>query len=94
MKYIKAYESIENEPQVGDYVMCYHKGTEPTQISDFLANNIGQISKIVDEYPPLYYVHYENIPDKLKFRDNNQSGLFSQEPFRRINIIVCAKTKE
>lgn len=97
MKYIKTFES-KDKPQIGDYVLCRYAGmkrTDNEEYFDFITNTIGQIVKIddEDEVQPLYYVHYENVPDKLKSHWNGYYVL-DKEPFRKKNITDWAKTKE
>lgn len=96
MKYLKTFENI-NQPDVGDYVICTDPGIEREQneeFYDFIHNNIGQITKIENEDNPLYYIHYENIPDNLKFRMNTAHYVLDEEPYRRKNITYWAKTKK
>ena len=58
MKYIKTYENISNEPQVGDYVISIPKNIIPGS-EDFFNNSIGIITKISKEHCG---IEYENIP--------------------------------
>jgi len=63
MKYIKQYESINNIPQVGDYIL-FEDSDLKKEISNFMSNNIGLIvSKELVLYD--YVVKYENVPDEL-----------------------------
>lgn len=100
MKYIKTYDSINNEPQIGDYVVCEDPGMEREgheEMYDFITTNIGQITNIADgKSNPLYYIHYNNVPDKLKFENNinSSSYILDQEPYRRKNITMWSKNKE
>ncbi len=101
MKYLKTYEDINNEPQVGDYVICGVPGIRESDNPDmfnFIKNTIGQIVKIEnsDTAYPTYYVHYNNIPEYLKFdsRKSPSLSIFNEEPFRRKNITYWSKNKE
>lgn len=74
MRYIKEFENISKEPQIGDYVFCSEQvGNKLDDLDIFLENNIGQIVSIEDRYiKPTkvkecsYFVKYDNIPDNVK----------------------------
>ena len=59
--YIKKFEQINTDVQVGDYVIC--KDTVNREISkmfnDFLSKNIGKVVKINDNG---YFVIFDNVP--------------------------------
>ena len=79
MKYIKKFENINQEPKVGDYVICtldsdqvdwIHANAKKKQIN-FFNENIGQINVIeyADDYDDdktVYHVYYENLPTELE----------------------------
>jgi len=105
MKYLKKFENFEDNPQIGDYVICGDPGVDKEnhlEMYNFITNNIGQITKIDDKkrISSLYYIHYNNIPDNLKFWNQRQRSktsddyILDQEPFRRKNITIWAKTIE
>ena len=66
MKYIKKFENITDEPQIGDYVLIkihlieYKKKNE---VNAFINNTIGVIIYISDID---IRVQYDNIPDNIK----------------------------
>ena len=67
MKYIKTFEMIMNTAEVGDYVLCSIKETDPEEqvyTDQFLNNNIGQLVNI-DDYPKNgqgWYVKFKKRP--------------------------------
>jgi len=68
MKHLKKFESIEDNPQIGDYVICEDKYDDEPEIAIFISQNIGQC---IDIKPPIYsrpiyIIQYKNIPKKLK----------------------------
>ena len=72
MKYIKSYEKIASNPQIGDYIL-----RKPTpihdEVDDFLSTNIGQIIdyKIFKEnqYMVKYHINFsEHNFNKGKFQ--------------------------
>ena len=88
MKHIKTYENL-NEPQIGDYVICGNPGiSEDNIIYDFIINNIGKLVNITNDDPPIYYVHYNNIPSKLS------NNILPGEPFRKKSITAWSKYKK
>lgn len=79
MKYIKAYEKLSDEPQIGDYVLCEINDYD-NRLEKFTKSNIGQIiSKDNSPYP--YRIKYENIPTYLKgrFGYDNTRGISREE---------------
>jgi len=88
MKYIKKFEMNENEPSVGDYVICH---TYNTSESDFVNNRIGKLIKIDYEngvFP--YYITYDNIPEILV---NDKIGHDYMITFPSISIKYWSKDK-
>lgn len=74
MKYIKLYENIEEDPQIGDYVimkdrlpaLLVNDSTIQLQLLIFIKNNIGKIIDIFDQDNVNYViVEYDNIPDDI-----------------------------
>jgi hypothetical protein len=100
MKYIKTYEDIKDEPVVNDYVYCGIPGIDNKgnnkDIYDFITTHIGQLVKITDDERPIYYIHYENIPIKIRWNSEYRyaNSILDEEPFRRHNITEWAKTLE
>jgi len=81
MKYIKEYETIENQLNDGDYVICYYDKlaryayhAELTdELKEFINNNVGRINIVSRVQYTWIDVSYENIPYNLmnKFSDIN-----------------------
>jgi len=102
MKHLKTYETINDGPQIGDYVII--KSNSPVDaVVDFIENNIGQIIDIT--YPKNLYhdkisrysIKYTNIPKNITsyFYNNVIKGKFCN--FRKSNysdIIEYSKNKE
>lgn len=63
--YIKAFENIKNNPEIGDYVICEEGFLDNIEIKDFISNNIGQIIGI--EVPNYFTIQYENVPKEFKW---------------------------
>ena len=65
MKYIKTYEDLNDEPNLGDYVITtvIISDVDP-KLKFFLENNVGKICKIEDHVIS-YLVKYENTPFDL-----------------------------
>ena len=78
MKYLKLFEQIKNEPQIGDYVVCKCDNAGLDEISTYMNNNIGKILKDIGTIQQ-YYVKYEGVPINL-FRGIN-NGLTSDIGF-------------
>ena len=65
MKYIKLYEELNDEPHIGDYVVCECINSfSSEEVRDYLENNVGKICKIEDHVIS-YLVKYENTPFDL-----------------------------
>ena len=68
MKHLKTYEGlIEDEPQVGDSVICTDIGNE-NDLNTFLSQNIGtmvgyDIRQSEKLFP--YIIKYDDIPEEL-----------------------------
>ena len=99
MKYLKTFESVD-EPQVGDYVICGIPGIDSfgdnKDIYKFISTTIGQLVEISNTIRPTYYVHYENVPEKIKWHKEYRyaNTIMDKEPFRRMNITAWGKTPE
>jgi len=78
----RIFESNEDEPEVGDYVICYEDGpVRDTRINTFLLDNIGQIIEIDNEDEQekwKFLVQFENFSDTYVkahyFNDYNKDG--------------------
>ena len=89
MKYLLNYNNLttEDEPQIGDYVICKELSNDPN-LDYFIKTNIGQYLK--KQYISPYHVKYENIP-------NNINNRFTKDGFRGFNrneIIAFSPNKE
>lgn len=77
MKYIKKFENLQTEPQIGDYVICKEIffSEKKEELNNFLKNNIGKYINYETSKPDFpYEVEYENIPEIIKknnFGDDN-----------------------
>lgn len=101
MKYLKQYEFFEDEPQIGDYVLCdikLERHNERENIMNFVNNNIGQIINIQDTE---IRVQYTNVPKEIKnwFRQDTIS--FNGKEYDKYSklihsdkIIAIGKTPE
>jgi hypothetical protein len=97
MKYIKAFENINNY-KVDDYVLInYDTNTKSlSDLKNFVNNNIGKIMFINDKS---LIVQYNNIPDKLKHffddksinTENIKNSIFF---WNRGNTIIRLATEE
>ena len=70
MKYIKTYEEIQIEPQIGDYVIALDY--QESDLNVFLNNSIGKIisrysiaNGKIDKHGNDYLISYENIPGNI-----------------------------
>ena len=103
MKYIKRFEELNNEPELGDYVICseFPENDYDTyyEIDKFLTNNVGRYVKnvedddLVEDY--FYIIEYENVPDYLFLYFPEEKGVKNR--CRRLNrksIIDFSKDKE
>ena len=93
MKYIKTYETIEDELQIGDFVICKEKENSYTysiysqddyeKLQYFLENNIGLIKKKGKRATsqPYYKVFYDYLPDNIKqyFSPKNLRPIYKEE---------------
>lgn len=108
MKYIKTYEQLDEEPQIGDYVIM----TSYEWLNEFLHNNIGQIvfigtqnqndninviypSNIItdDSYFRKITKYEHDIYDKFSSIARNNKKV-SLRIFERNEILYFSKNKE
>ena len=71
MKYIKHYEAIEEDPQIGDYVICEEFDIpgypEDINIKNFVNNHIGKyIENLEHNQEYSYMVQYDDVPKHIK----------------------------
>ena len=108
MKYLRTYENLQEEPQVGDYVICEEISRRPglsktwaIEFNNFLKSNIGQV--VEDNYGDgtsslKYVVCWEEIPQILSgdfFNDYFNNILINNcRRFLPDEIKYCAKTKK
>ena len=61
MKYIKKYEYLQDDPQVGDYVICNEIGgmDRNNKLDNFIKSNIGQIINIDFDDSIPYDIEYK-----------------------------------
>jgi hypothetical protein len=92
--FLKTYEEIKEEPQIGDYVVCTEsriqnmKQINTAPFTTFISNNIGKLIKYL-EPNQLYSVKYKNIPDNIKNFFENSTHFFIKE-----DILYFSKNKE
>lgn len=99
MKYLKQYEDIDNEPKIGDYVICYELGdvhfssqsnSIKNDINSFISVNIGQIREYDNR--KWYEIEYENIPKEVD--QWFHASVRNCRSMLRKEIIHFAETKE
>jgi hypothetical protein len=64
MKYIKKYETIEDDPKVNDYVLC-EENTNNDDVKNYIETHIGQLIDIEDKLKTIY--NY-----KVFYKDSNR----------------------
>ena len=102
MKYIKLFEEIENEPQIGEYaiVQTTSELSRNPDVNKYLSANLGEIyhTAILDGKKK-YYVKYYNMPEDIgMFFIRQLKGDFTRYefehfsyPFTKEEIIHHAK---
>ena len=106
MKHIKQYEhTIEDEPQINDYVICLENQNIQQNLSNFIKYNIGKItniSKDIDIFnlkknKIVYSVQYKNIPNNILiyFQDNEtmNTEYLKIRPMTKSEILYWSKNK-
>ena len=63
MKYLKKFEQIKKTFEVGDYVIGIIEHNNFAELSDFINNNVGQITSLRDDSA---LVKYLNAPENIK----------------------------
>jgi hypothetical protein len=105
MKYLRKFESIEDDPQIDDFVICCElptpdNTTYPPHIKKFVDSNIGKYIKHLpnnDEYS--YLIQYDNIPEEYQkdFEYNeplNENFVPNARAMKREEIIHFSKNKK
>lgn len=97
MKYIKSYENIQEEPQVGDYIIMHTITIEPNAFK-FINNNIGQILTIepgLSQNKKLLSIAYDNVPAEITEWFNWDSFIMKYvKRFSDRFIVAFSKNKE
>ena len=104
MKYLKTYENL-NEPQIGDYCICYEERLDPNDndniiLINFLKNNIGKIIRErdpnIDAINPNihFFVQYENIPKELYIFFRFVNGRNDVRGMSKKEILKYSKNKK
>ena len=96
MTYLKYYENIEDNLEVGDYVLIKINILPYTQkqidTENFINNTIGKIIDIITDRNDVV-VLYENVPETIKSYFNINNGL-DIRTFDINRIVEHGKTKE
>jgi hypothetical protein len=87
MKYLKKFEENENEPQVGDYVICKEMKYPDDDFVYFLNTHIGRIKNYVNMNDTLY-------PYEIEFEEKLPRSSLKSRNFIRNEIIYWSKNKE
>ena len=66
------YESINGEPQVGDYVICNEVSASKTSIK-FTSENIGQIVGITKSSNHPYIIRYDKVSNQTLKKEFHQT---------------------
>jgi len=99
MKHLKKFESIEDNPQIGDYVICEDQYDDEEEIATFISQNIGQcidINKGSQTDKISYFIQYKNVPNNELFFEHtviNKNYTNVLEMFLE-EIIHFSKNKE
>jgi len=96
----KIYEKLNvNEPEVGDYVICYNYETDDVLFRDkFTSNNIGKLMEIqnlnhYNEIEYSYMVKYDFLPDELDWLNFKDLGKYVLS-FYKNDIKYWSKNRE
>lgn len=104
MKYIKSYEELNKEPQIGDYIIAHFEkfgnNKKDKAWEDYLNNSIGQIIK--KEGEDAYRAKYFVTDEIYEYAFKNKERKFVKEKngekyiMMRItnNIIVSSSNKD
>lgn len=82
MKHIKLYEDTNNEPQIGDYVVCYRNRAKDA-VKLFFSENIGRITKfnmIVRNYRIKFEIKFSSTDKAEKYDFTKGQFQFLEHP--------------
>lgn len=85
MKYVKSFETTQNMPQVGDYVICIDYTFITKATRKFLENNIGKIISYYKGAANPYEVIFNNPPSKSIDFDSKGIRCFKREEILHFN---------
>ena len=100
MKHLKSFENNNQEPEVGDYVICEDCVSLEEEFKNFMCNNIGLIVEINPNTNYPYTLYYENIPDNIidgfscVLNNNYEYDYKCLRAMSREEIIHFSKNKE
>ena len=98
----KIYESVD-APKIGDYVICrdmtLENYTNENETLNFLANNIGQISRFTSAEDDVltiykYFITFDNIPKNISHNFNIHDKYKSGRAFSKDEIIYSSPNKK
>ena len=94
----RLYEINNNEPELGDYVICNNndRSDDLEEINYFIDNNIGQIinNKSIKYTGYPYIVKYSNIPTEFSIYTCYEYDTNDNIQFNRSEILYWSKNKE
>ena len=79
MKYLKKFESVQDEIEIGDYVLIRTHSSLPN-VKEFINNTIGVVSNIIYNYDDII-VGYFDVPKNIEKFFNKSNSKF---PFETI----------
>jgi len=107
MKYLKTYEDLDNNPEIGDYVICEEADdiNDILELADFEKNNIGRVVdyRTVDNTNPTFdsistffniFVQYKNVPNEIYDDFDYHKRIANCRIFSKKEIKYCSKNKE
>jgi len=91
LKNTKLHNNDDNDPRVGDYVICECKIDDSCNTKDFIKDKIGKIIRYYEggNYP--YNVTYDDIPDNMW---NNKFGEQKVIVFKKFEVVNWSNNKE
>lgn len=107
MKYLKTFEKLQEQPEVGDYVLINTVSTIKG-VSEYINNTFGQIIDIQPDKIDIWdfksvgdiVVKYTDVPSEIKSWFNKNKNItrnYAREFDRRFSpeqVVAFAKTKE
>lgn len=98
MKYIKTYEMLQNEPQIGDYVICEESNIvskiESPESVVFISENIGKIITRSLRNSEIFLIKYKNVSSEISkyFEfDDIYKYYYNVRAMYEREILHCAK---